>query len=190
MSDLQEPSETYPLTTMVLPSELELPFLKKMQAEIDSLKAAGVTRYLNRGHVKMTLMMYLAEEFHTHEQLASIFKVERSRIAQFARVNQSQIEELRKEILADVKEQLTHLWVARKDYRLGEYQQSIEDIEEWILRSIMYGRVPDTQLLKTKFAALHAVAEELGDLPTRVAITQNTTTVNYSLEGVDIDNLR
>lgn len=182
-------AENWPFKTVPSPNELEIQVLSKIKKDTDKLREHGITRYLERGHIKHSLLMYLAEDIWPVGKLAEFFQVSDSSIAAFARRHENEIAELRAQMQDETRKVLSALWIARKDWRLSEYQQSVEDIEEWILREIQKGKAPDIGMLRAKFQALHNVAEELGELPPRVAIENNQTTVRYTLEGVNLDEL-
>lgn len=182
-------AKEWPYKTIPTPTDLEIPILTKLAYDITALQKNGVTRYLERGHIKTSLIWYLAEGIWPQNKLAEFFRVEPSRISAFARRHKDEIEAVRKQMDEETQTVLQSLWVTRKDMRMSEYQQTLEDIEEIIFRDLMKGNRIDVSLVKAKFQALRNVAEELGDLPPRIAIQQNTTQVRYTLEGVNLDEL-
>jgi hypothetical protein len=165
------------------------------------------TRYpLERGWTRWKLIRELAVGEQTPASLARKYGVDRSAIAHFGKRHAAEIEEVR----AEVQDELVGLWITQKAARLAEYQQDLEDVNALMALDmdpdtapradpdeddpdgaeviIVGAKVP--ALLKAKARLLHQVAEEMGHLPARVQVQVNDQRVSYSVEGVDLSQLR
>ena len=143
--------------------------------------ANASSRWAN-GYLRLRLIQELARGEKTHERLGEEFEVSPSTIGDFAKRYKREIEEARED-LSDV---FAGLWVARKEARLAEYQQDIEDLTD----AVELLEEPRSKLLRVKHTALRYVAEELGHLPGRVQLHVENAKVTYAVEGVDLSKLR
>lgn len=129
-----------------------------------------------RGHVKRKLLLELADDKKTLVQLANEYGVSQPAITAFRDRHNLELLGLQ----AKVEEEVNDLWIAHKANRLAEYQSNYEGIGD-------PGR--NVGLLRVGNELLRLVAEELGQIPTKVGLTVNNTQINYSIEGIDIERL-
>jgi hypothetical protein len=133
-------------------------------------------------YLRLRLQREIAAGEKTYEQLAEEFDVTDDTISAFAKRYRDAIELIRQ----DFANEFAGLWIARKEARLAEFQQDVEDINE----AVEAGDEEDwTKLLRVKHTALRYVAEELGHLPGRPQIHVEQAKVTYVVEGVDLSLL-
>lgn len=141
---------------------------------------------LERGHVRLALIRDLAGGEHTGAKLAKKYGVCAQAISEFKRRHEAAIAEVR----GKLDDEFAGLWVARKAARLAEYENDLLCIQEAIeLAAEAAGDdapppVP-ADLLRAKHRALRAVAEELGQLPTRMDVQVSGEVVHYAFGGDD-----
>lgn len=140
---------------------------------------------LERGWAKYRLIADLAAMENTQVELAEKYSCVQSTISDFAKRHAAEIS-AKKQALAD---DLHGLWVARKADRLAEYQQTIEDIEDFVESTDMSDK-DAREAVALKLRALRAVADELGQVPQRPAGGGSQTTVTISVDGVAVEDLR
>ncbi len=74
------------------------------------------------------------------------------------------------------------LYLAEKAARIGAYQAEIDEIDAM--------ESPDAAMRKVRQAAVKAIAEELGSLPSRMTVEVKGSKVEYTVKGeVDMGNL-
>lgn len=125
---------------------------------------------------RRTLCRELATGEMTRAALGRKYGVTGQAIGAFARRHAAEIADIK----AALDDAFAGLWIARKEARIAQHQADYEaaegnekgDHHEWI---------------KARTAILHAVAEELGQLPPRATIT--VTPVTHILVGVDPEAL-
>lgn len=122
------------------------------------------------GRHKLAVMRALAEGIGPSE-IARQYECDPSAVSKFARRYAAEIAEIR----ADFENEFAGLWIAKKQARLAEYQQDVENYEEFAADVPEYARL--------KQAALKAAAEELGALKYNLQ-TQSEVT-HYVIEGID-----
>jgi len=133
-------------------------------------------------YLRLRLQRELAAGEKTYEELALEFDVTEDTISNFSKRYKLEIETIRRE-LAD---EFAGLWIAKKEARLAEFQQDVEDIND----AVEAGDEDDwSKLLRVKHTALRYVAEELGHLPGRPQIHVENAKVTYQVEGVDLSLL-
>lgn len=148
---------------------------------------------LNRGHVKFRLIRALADGSKTQSQLARDFGVVSSAITQFKQAHRAEIEAVR----ADLNNEFAGLVLANKANRLAELEADIEAIGDGRIRVTIEGEdgreitseKVDPALLRAKHAALKAIAEELGQLPSKLNVSVDPVTVRYEVSGVPDEDL-
>lgn len=165
---------------------------------------------LSRPYTRVQLQRELALGEKTQSELAAQYGVVQSAISQFAQRWRVQIQRYRE----DMTDEFAGLWAAKKSARVASYQDAIELLDDQIealgegrmvdadsLRSLLDGERPaggliiadtsDTlsRLLKAKDRALRSIAEELGQLPSRIQVTVAGEKATLRLEGVDTDKL-
>src|SRR5258708_33543241 len=119
-----------------------------------------------RGYRKREVIRDLAMCVANQTELAEKYSVTPQAMSHFNRDFAPEIEAVRNDLLSDVHDETTGLWIADKVNRIAEYQQDVDDINDLLATAL------DDRLLKIKHNALKSVAEELGALPTRGAPTQ------------------
>lgn len=146
------------------------------------------TRYpLSRGWARQQLILQVARGDKNQYELAAEYGVGQPAISEFIKRNRFEIEAATR----DLAREFQGLWIASKWNRLAEIQQICDDIAQAELDPVSGepGATLDPELLRTKLAALRAAAEELGQLPARLAVKVEGT-VKTEIVGVDIDALR
>lgn len=166
---------------------------------------------LEPAHIKQRLIRELAEQKKTQAVLAKEYGVSHPSIVSFKQRHKRRIEAVR----ADLENEFAGLWIADKSARVAHYEATIEQLDAQIFRALegltdresivaqlmsgtavedidVAGDISDTltRLMKEKARALRAVAEELGQLPSRVQVNLGAgTSATLKLEGVDLDKL-
>lgn len=173
---------------------------------------AGRVRFvLSRPYTRVQLQRELALGQKTQSELAAEYGVTQSAISQFQQRWRVQIQRYRE----DMTDEFAGLWAAKKTARVAAYQDAVELLDDQIealetgrmvdadsLRSLLDGEHPDgpimltadtsdvlARLLKARDRALRSIAEELGQLPSRVQVTVAGEKATLRLEGVDVDKL-
>lgn len=131
--------------------------------------------HLERGWVKHRLIRDFALGEKTGRQLAEQYGVSTTSISSFKKRHAFEIEEVRNN-LAD---EYSGTWVADKLKRIQEYQEAAEKMAR--------GASPRNQ--EVLVTILKAVAEELGQLPTRQQVNVSQETTVYQVVGVSVDDI-
>jgi hypothetical protein len=127
------------------------------------------------------LLRDLAEGALTYDAMAEKHGLSnKSSVAHYAKHYAEEIAAMRE----NLEDEWAGIWVADKKKRIQEYQAIVEEIEEDLR---VNGQ--DTGLQRARMTALKSIAEELGQLPSRVVIRQVGQKADYSLDGVDFDDL-
>lgn len=124
-----------------------------------------------KGYRKLELMRHLATGEYSIKQLGEMYDSTEGTITQFKHRHREQIAE----IAANLDDQFAGLWVAKKQNRIGVYQEQIERLSD----------SDDPKLVARTQTALRSVAEELGALPQRVQVQQEKQTVHVVFEDGD-----
>lgn len=126
--------------------------------------------------VRAQLIMNLAARSMTVAQLAEQFRVSEAGIRAFMARHEGDIELARQQSFNAIKATACQygLWVVEKLNRIAVYQDDIER-----LQAIDNPSVAEVRL---KHSALHAVAEEMGQLPTKVQMEVQGQVAHYVLE--------
>jgi hypothetical protein len=132
---------------------------------------------LERGWTKHQLIHELAAQTKTISLLAKEYGVVHSGIINFRTRHAAEILAVQQN-LAD---RFASIPLARKENRLAEYQQDIEDI------NALQQDAPGAELTRIKHNALKNMAEEMGHLPSKTNVQVNAVQVTYAVEGVDPD---
>ena len=137
-----------------------------------------------RGYQIHELCMRLAVGKLAKARLAEIYDVSIATITKFEKKYSFRIEDIKEEIAKNLEDDFIGLWVANKVHRVASYQADIEFLEGYLSDD---AEVDDAvKVIKTKHGALRSVAEELGQLPTRVQVDlSGQTKVNYCIEGIN-----
>lgn len=142
----------------------------------DETEIPRVSFPLERGWAKFKLIRELAEGKKTHSVLAVEYGTSVVSIGQFKKRNATLIDQAKQ----DLADRFADLWIADKRARVAELQQDVEDL----------GEVLEPDQLKIKHAALKQVAEEMGQLPSRMGVSVQAATVSFQIEGVDLESLK
>jgi len=130
------------------------------------------TRPLTNEWTKVKLIYDLAIDEKTQRDLAEDYGVSQPAITKFKKRHQEAIEARREKLL----EEYAALWVAEKYNRLATRQTEIEELMDQ-KTSARNAEVIDR--------LLNSVAEELGELQTKLAIE----VAEYRITGIDIDKV-
>jgi hypothetical protein len=142
---------------------------------------------LEQGHVRWKLIHELARGERTVTELAARYGVTHGAISRFRDRYPAEIAEIK----ADIENEFAGLWIAQKLARLAEYAADVEMINDAIGAALDAGTEIDAALLAAKHRALRSVAEELGQLPTKIQMQVDTVTrVHYTVEGMNVGDLR
>lgn len=141
---------------------------------------------LHRGATRIQLINDLAEGID-RELLAAKHRVTLGDISDFFVQHQYEINEQKKRIEENMKDEYALLTVHNKRNRIATYEEQIRLTEEYIAWCETTGRPIPVQIIKLQQTALRNVAEEMGDLKTSVAI--ENTVVENTINGVDPKDL-
>jgi hypothetical protein len=153
---------------------------------------------------RIALIRDLAEGKASPAKLAEKYNCSREAVRDFKDRHKADIEHAK----ANLEDKMLGLWVADKVNRIAEYQADIE-LTNGELEAAQAGRlvVPNSdepdgaervedlsdvigRLLRGKHRALRSVAEERGELPSRIALhMEDAAKVHHVIEGVDLDKL-
>ncbi len=156
-------------------------------------------------HVRYKLQRLLAEGEHSNAQLARRFDVTSPAIREFAIRHREAIEHIR----ANLHDELAGMWIADKNERLQRYQNTAEILERQI-EAVDQGQTevldgiddegdatpaadvsgPLSRLTRALNNTLRAVAEERGQLPTRMLVkAEGGAAVHVYGTAVDTDKV-
>lgn len=130
-----------------------------------------------RGREQLALIADLAAGDLTFQELADKYGRDKTTVFNFA--HRAETEAAVRRVREAKGDRLAALWVADKANRVSELQDSIERL------TTDHEGPPDPARERATAAALRAVAEELGQLTTKV---EGAFTV-FQVEGVDMDKL-
>jgi hypothetical protein len=140
---------------------------------------------LERGWVRHNLIADLAAMQNTQVELGLKYDCNQSSISEFAKRHADEIEAKKK----CIEDELHGLWIASKAARLAEYQQTLDDIEDYVHSEALSDKaVREAVALKLK--TLRQAADELGQLPQRTSGSGTGTTVTLQFDGVTVEDLR
>ena len=146
-----------------------------MTAEaVDTVNSSGLPK-LN-AYDRRDLMRELAAGEVSRADLARRFGISRPYVTKFARQWAAEIDRVR----ATLDDAYAGLWIARKENRVLAHQADYDAAQE-------HEKGDHHEWIKARTQILHAVAEELGQLPPRATVT--VMPVLHIIEGVDISAL-
>lgn len=126
--------------------------------------------------VRARLLRELALAEKTAGVLAEEYGVSRSAISMFKSRNKTEVQ-----LVADnLADQYADLWIANKRNRLATLAAAAEKL----------AKNPDARSAEVLAKLLKDAAEELGDIPNKAGVQINQANVTYSIEGVNLDDLR
>ncbi len=140
----------------------------------------GVREPKLAGYRKMQVCRWLAERKYTQTQIAEMLDCTPGAVANFAKRNADIINEIRE----NLEDEFAGMWIAQKRNRVAEYQAQADRLRLLIEQ---YDE-PDAALIRAHQAALKAVAEEMGQLPSRLTVVQTPKEFVYKVDaGEDVD---
>ena len=126
---------------------------------------------------KLSLIRALALGVATHQELSGQYDMTRQGITEFARRHKREIDDVRQ----NMDDPFAGILLARKENRLAAYVDEVRRLDEH--------PNADHHLWSTaRQSAIHAIAEELGQLPPRMTVTVQP--VQHIIEGVIVEDLR
>jgi hypothetical protein len=171
--------------------------------------STGPRAFLERpGHVRFQLQRLLAEGNHSKAQLAKQFGASVEGIREFEKRHVATIQAMRD----DLNNRFAGLWIADKEQRVASYMADVELVEAETARVLDARNEPKAgapepdedgelaaevtvatdlgRLSRIKHRALRSVAEELGQLPTRMLVkAEEGGAVHVYGSGVDTDKV-
>lgn len=147
-------------------------------------RAEKIERYrLERGRIRMKLIVDLAKDEKTHQELADEIECSRSAVSMFARKHKMEIQAERDK----ARDALSELWISNRATRVAQIQQIAEDLESYMYLVLASGGDPTiAALAKAQLRCLHDAAVELGQLKEVAA----QSTLSIVVRGVDTDVMR
>lgn len=143
---------------------------------------------LERGWMRTRLIIELAKNEKSQDQLAKQFNSTQSGISQFKKRHAAEIEEARGRLM----DEFVSLWAAIKSDRIAEYMQDIQDCNALIREEIEMSE-PDSELIsrhmRSKHRAIRSIAEELGQIPRAMDLKLDGKQLEYIIQGVDLDKV-
>lgn len=141
---------------------------------------------LERAHVRSRLIRELAHGDKTKTALAKSYGVTQQSVSDFAQRHAQAIADAK----ARLEDEFSHLWIADKAQRVAEYQEQFDQIAAALESGDWGVHMNTAELMRAGQSALRAVAEELGQLPSRQTIQhEGGVTVRYELVGIDPETL-
>lgn len=139
-----------------------------------------------RGRVKLALIRDLAMGEHAYATLAQRYGLTHDQVQDFSHTYADEIGEVSQALSGHLQLETAGLWVAKKNERLAEYQQEIEDITQAIndLRDagIPWSRA-HRDMIRTRLDIYRQAADELGAYPQRQQAPQRQgAQVHYVIE--------
>jgi hypothetical protein len=156
---------------------------------------------------RIALIRDLAEGKMTQRRLAAKYDCTQGGIAEFKARHKEEIEYLKD----NLEDRMFGLWIADKTARVAEYQADVEMIGAQ-LESALAGRLAVSttdadgnttwermedlsdviaRYLRGKHRALRSVAEERGELPSRLALHfEDSPQVHHVVVGVDVEKVK
>jgi hypothetical protein len=138
-----------------------------------------------RGVLRVELVRDLALGAETHDQLAEKYGRSVDAIHQFSSYNRDEIRRAKQALVADPGDEYAGVAIAKKWYRVADADQDLAHIEDRLADPLL----TDTQrkgYLNLKSKLRREVAEERGELPSRIAIESNSPLMTYEIVGVDM----
>ena len=124
-----------------------------------------------------TLVRELASGDFTSGELAAKYDISGQAVRAFAKRHAAEIDAVR----TQMEGEFTGVWIADKVSRILAHQRDYE-------AALNHDKADHHEWIKTRTAILHAVAEELGQLPPRATVT--VVPVQHVILGVDVEALK
>lgn len=124
---------------------------------------------------KYALIRELAEGALNQTELGEKYGISNARVSQINSEERERIEAMR----ADLDNEYAGIWIADKANRVRTYDALAERLTEALEDET------DSQLVRQLVNVQKAVAEEMGQLPSRVTVNIEKPVVHHVIEGVD-----
>lgn len=163
------------------------------------LQPSSEQRYLLERHppTRLKLMRWLAEG-RDHKELARVLGVTVNGIRKFRERHLEQIQQ----IADNMADEFAGILYVQKSQRLIAYQQTIDDCDRTLDELRRAGRVAKldeegaeigsedisdalARLERTRHRAIRSMAEELGQLPSRMALVVESGKLRHEIVGID-----
>lgn len=142
---------------------------------------------LERGIVKHDVMWILAQGELTQDEIAERYGVNQPAVSEFNRRHAHEILALREHLEDEMRAVRTTDKITRAAYYHSQVELSQHFLDEYEESG---GKLTQgvSEMIRTQQAALRALADELGQIPTKVTVASEAT-VTHIVEGVNLDNL-
>jgi predicted transcriptional regulator len=132
---------------------------------------------------RLALIRELATGAGTQTELAAKYGVSQPSVSEFAQRHARAIDEVRR----NADDEYAGIAYALKRNRIAEYADQIGYCRSLLDDPVKQVRVNvgTAEILRTAQSALHAISEELGQLPARGLKHEGDVSVRYVIEGVD-----
>lgn len=146
-----------------------------------------------RGRFRLALIRDLAMGEWDTPSLARIHGLRHQDVEAFRITHQAEIQEVSAALSGTLDQGTAGLWLPKKQLRLAEYQQAIEDIDEALdflrARGIPWSR-EHRDLFRARLDLYRQAADELGAYPQRTqAPTRQGLPVQYIIESEDTGSM-
>lgn len=140
------------------------------------VNGSAIQRYLSLPE-RRELTRALAVGEVTRASLARRYGISRAAVTQFAQRHASEIDAIK----AALDDEFAGLWIASKEQRINAHQADYET-------AAGHEKSGHHEWIKARTQILHAVAEELGQLPPRTTVA--VMPVTHVIVGIDPDVLK
>lgn len=141
------------------------------------------------GTIRKRLIADIAAGERSQSEISREYGVSQQAVHAFSIRHAAEIEEMRDQVAAAITDQ----WVAVKGLRIESMRGDVERIDAILCPLDPDAPVPDTdqtaRLLMAKRRHLRAIAEELGQIPKHLQITDDRGPATYQIVGVDLDRI-
>lgn len=146
-----------------------------------------------RGRYKLALIRDLATGEWNPDSLAVMYGITPEQVAAFQQEQATDIAEVSAALSGTLSVETSGLWLTKKQQRLAEYQQAIEDIDETIesLRNdgVNWSRA-HRDMFRVRLDLYRAAADELGAYPQRTAApARQGQGVQYIIDSEDAKDM-
>ena len=134
-------------------------------------------------------MQDIASGDYSHQQLRDRYNYQNIRrfVAKYA----LEIEDIRKNNIAEVRKECAGLWIADRTMRIAQYQDIVDKIDKKIHDLAYTGSTYlPFQALKIKAEVLRLVAEELGQIPEKKRTAEEQGFLEYAVKGISTAELQ